>query len=179
MVCYSRQFRVAPNEFLHLSFKYERLVGLCCDCLSLNHVGASCPLMVQRASTQLVSFRGFLFYGFSSLVFRANILPTLSSSLFKGVAFSDFFKKDSRSVVYGVRRGREEEVITIGKRARHVLGIIPAPLQPTALGLSLGEDGLVEVVVTTEAEVKCRGRPRGSRNKLKLGELADGPSTPG
>lgn len=58
---------------------------------------------------------------------------------------------------------------------RHALDIVPATLQPEDLGLSLVEDGLVEVVVTTGAAFK---RSRGRRNSPKLGELDDGPSTP-
>lgn len=57
---------------------------------------------------------------------------------------------------------------------RHALDIVPATLQPEDLGLSLVEDGLVEVFVTTGALFKHR---RGRRNKPKLGELDDGPST--
>ncbi|KAK9929328.1 hypothetical protein M0R45_026430 [Rubus argutus] len=160
----SRCFQVAPDEFLNFSFKYERMVGLCYDCFSLNHVGTSCPLVVQCASTPL-PLATLSSTAPPSLVFRVNIPPTLSPSFFKGLAFSNFFKKDSR----------DEEDEATGKRAQHALDLIPSSLQPEALGLSLAEDDLVEVVVTTDAEVKRNhGRPRGQSNKPKLDELVVG-----
>lgn len=52
--------------------------------------------------------------------------------------------------VSGVRRGREKDDDCADKRAQHTLDIVPATLEPEALGFSLDNGGFVEVVVTTD-----------------------------
>ncbi|KAL6127653.1 hypothetical protein ACLB2K_071016 [Fragaria x ananassa] len=38
-----RRLRVSPEDMIRVQYRYERLVGLCRDCMMLNHGGIPCP----------------------------------------------------------------------------------------------------------------------------------------
>lgn len=155
-------------------------MGQCCVCARLDHIGAPCPeaasQVITNASGSLVSMGNGA--AAPTIVFRANIPPTIPSSLFSNLKFSEVFRKEKREVVIchlpsppiagvldpvsitGVIREREDDVEQKGKQSRHALNFEPQALQPEQLGLACVDEGLFDVTVTTVGETKrARGCP--------------------
>jgi hypothetical protein len=193
-----KKVRFSPSEEYNLTFKYDRLLGRCRVCARLDHVGAPCPevasLNIPTATDSLISVGTGA--AAPTMVFRANIPPTISSPLFSNLKFSEVFRKEKREVVIrplpstsvvdglapmritGVVREREDDVEQGAKRSRHALNFEPQALQPEQLGLACVDAGLFEVTVTSAGGTKRpRGRPRGHRNKPKEA-ISECPSSP-
>lgn len=178
----------SSTEEYGLTFKYDHLLGQCKLCARLDHMGAPCLDIVPSGIPGSAGPSSSLVSGVTtpSLMFRANIPQTLSSSLFSNVCFYEVFPKEKRGVVIkpvpiiqtvavleplcimGVVREREVEEEQTTKWSCHALVIEPSVLQHENLGFEQTDAGLLEVSITTARVNKCsRGRPRVSVNKPK------------
>ncbi|PRQ29903.1 hypothetical protein RchiOBHm_Chr5g0018871 [Rosa chinensis] len=184
-----RRVRVSPSDVLTLRFRYERLLGRCHSCAMLNHGGQRC-LRVDELAADAGAEQGSQTAGgpiIPALVFRANVQPSISSPLISTFKVPGLSKKkpvqirelpalalsgtegtSTQTQVVGMRRPRAEDAPADGKRAKHGLALAPVTLQPENLGFEFSDAGLVGGKLSQGPKVyKKKGRPRGSRNKVK------------
>ncbi|KAM5587295.1 hypothetical protein ABKV19_005960 [Rosa sericea] len=188
----NRRVRVSPVDVLTLRFRYERLLGRCHSCAMLNHGGQRCPRVDDSEIDSVMETGSQPATGsiVPALVFRPNVQPSISSSLLSAFKVPNMLKKKSVQIrelpelvssgtegtsaqaqVVGMRRPTDEDIPEEGKRAKHSLALVPVNLQPEHLGLELSATGLVGAKMPP-AVYKKKGRPRGSRNKVKEAPVA-------
>ncbi|KAL6178653.1 hypothetical protein ACLB2K_050171 [Fragaria x ananassa] len=78
LVRIDRCLHVSPKYVIKVQYMYERLVGLCRDCMMLNHGGMVCP-KAQEAVEETEDLNGPVAAAATPLiVFRANFQPALA-----------------------------------------------------------------------------------------------------
>ncbi|KAL6127181.1 hypothetical protein ACLB2K_075223 [Fragaria x ananassa] len=157
-----RRLRVSPEDVIRVQYRYERFVGLCRDCMMLNHGGIPCP-NAQDAEEGTGALLGPAAAPEAPpIVFRANTQAALVVP-----NFSALFRKN-RSVqireVAPFPSPAKEDEIESRKRLKHSLAMVSLDLNLEDLGFSMAVSGELGIKKTGKS-LKKRGRPRGSKNK--------------
>ncbi|KAL6219110.1 hypothetical protein ACLB2K_012316 [Fragaria x ananassa] len=118
-----RRLRLSPEDVIKVQYRYERLVGLCKDCLILNHGGFPCP-NAQETEEGTGALVGLVVAPAAPpIVFRANsqvslVVPSMPA-LFREkrpVQIRDVAMFPSPTKVTGIVCNWEEDEIEGGKR---------------------------------------------------------------
>ncbi|KAL6129437.1 hypothetical protein ACLB2K_072787 [Fragaria x ananassa] len=154
-----RRIRVSLVDVLQVSYCYERLLGCCRDCMMINHGGLRCPRVLEDSQAvapppttpPTMVFRASASgSGSTSLSVPAVSLPKEKMT----VSIRDVPKFPSPTKITGVRRGRDEDDFGGGKRVKHSLAMIPLPMNPEEIGLSVQASSELAIIKTGKSSKK-------------------------